>query len=256
MADRFADMPATVAPTLPLTVVSPAISDRSLPRTSSASGRSREDAPPCDALAAPTRRNNSELSECRMDAQQDGHGACRDDAPPGAHEGRGIAAASAGDAAPSPGSCNPRLLHGGALQNGQQDAMQNGQQEGGEGEQQHAAAQRDRFTQGTSRQCNHCSLTFESGNALHLHLPTCTARQGKRKAAPELEHPEGEPLTRPSKRPRFVHRGRGGNVDAIVDTDGTIYYDPAHARAAHIAVAASARASHTSPHRVWRRPGT
>ena len=108
----------------------------------------REDAPPCDALAAPTRRSNPLLSECRMDAQQDGHGALRDDAPPGAHERRGIAAANAGDAAPIPDSCSPRFQHGGALQDGHQLAQRDGQQEGraqldmsmaGDG-QQHAAA--------------------------------------------------------------------------------------------------------------------
>ena len=71
------------------------------------------------------------------------------------------------------------------------------------------------------------------------------------------EHSEGEPLARPEKRRRYVHHGSGGSVDAIVDTDGTTYYDPDHARAAHAAVAApSARAAHTSRHRVWRRPGT
>ena len=40
MADSFADMPATVAPTLPLTFVGSELQNRPLRRTSAASGRS------------------------------------------------------------------------------------------------------------------------------------------------------------------------------------------------------------------------
>ena len=40
MADRFADVLSTVAPTLPLTFVGPELQTRPLRRTSAASGRS------------------------------------------------------------------------------------------------------------------------------------------------------------------------------------------------------------------------
>ena len=128
-----------------------------------------------------------------------------------------------------------------------------------------------KFHPGKRATCRFCGLVFESRNKLHIHLKLCrpaplTTTTGQKREAPappersahcaaERSHGAAEDASirgNDSKRRRFTHNGLGGAVDAI-EHDGTTYYDPDHARAAHVAVAAAATRADYSPHKVWRR---